>query len=179
MLTQQSSETLEKFPYLTYLPLTAEADVEQLLQKEIAYGGSWIKRGGIGAFMMLARKWDRIETQVSGTAGVDKYDIVGAILKNPDPGGILDDIGDLRRYLALVEAYAHTKLHGPSSAGAEILKAGEWEERPAHAATHSLPWQIAERAKVSAGGDSQSDPVDGMAHPRGFDASIDAEPNSK
>ena len=39
-----------------------EQDIECLKNAEVSYGDSWRKRGGIGAFMMLARKWDRIET---------------------------------------------------------------------------------------------------------------------
>lgn len=76
-----------------------EADVEALEIAEQSYGDSWKKRGGVGAFMMLARKWDRIENQVK----VDKYDIFSAICRNDSKDGILDDIRDLRRYLMLVE----------------------------------------------------------------------------
>ena len=36
-------------------------DVVNLDKKDDFYGSSWKKRGGIGAFMMLARKWDRLE----------------------------------------------------------------------------------------------------------------------
>ena len=43
----------------------ANLDVSKLEQAERSYGDSWRKRGGIGAFMMLARKWDRIENQVT------------------------------------------------------------------------------------------------------------------
>ena len=46
-------------------------DVEALVNAEKSYGNSWKKRGGMGAFMMLARKWDRIENQVKKF----KYDI--------------------------------------------------------------------------------------------------------
>ena len=43
----------------------AKIDVEKLHKAEQSYGNSWKKRGGIGAFMMLARKWDRLEKQVT------------------------------------------------------------------------------------------------------------------
>ena len=39
-------------------------DVEGLHVSEQSYGDSWKQRGGVGAFMMLARKWDRLEKQV-------------------------------------------------------------------------------------------------------------------
>lgn len=77
----------------------ADGDVEHLVEKGKIYGDSWKKRGGVGAFMMLARKWDRIEV----AAHASGWDIFSAIQKDYRPGGILDDIADLRRYLMLVE----------------------------------------------------------------------------
>jgi hypothetical protein len=81
----------------------AKGDVTALKKAEKSYGDSWRKRGGVGAMMMLARKWDRIEQQVRK----EEYDVFKAIEKDPSETGILDDIRDLRRYLLLVEA--HTK----------------------------------------------------------------------
>ena len=37
----------------------AQTDVDCLEKAEKSYGESWKNRGGVGAFMMLARKWDR------------------------------------------------------------------------------------------------------------------------
>lgn len=79
----------------------AEQDVEELMEAEKSYGDSWRKRGGVGAFMMLARKWDRIENQVQGS----NFDIFSAIQNDTRPEGIIDDIHDLRRYLILVEQH--------------------------------------------------------------------------
>lgn len=76
-------------------------DVNKLEKAEESYGNSWKQRGGVGAFMMLARKWDRIENQVKSLS----YDIFKAIEKDSRPEGILDDIRDLRRYLLLVEQH--------------------------------------------------------------------------
>ena len=87
-----------------------EDDATGLEKSEITYGDSWKKRGGMGAFMMLARKWDRIENQVRKFS----YNIFDAIYDDPSPEGILDDIGDLRRYLFLVEARIREELGGPS-----------------------------------------------------------------
>jgi hypothetical protein len=86
----------------------AEYDAERLVHAQESYGDSWKKRGGIGAFMMLARKWDRLENQTKKF----NYDIFEAIYNDPSPEGILDDIGDLRRYLFLVEAELRRKLGG-------------------------------------------------------------------
>ena len=80
----------------------AMQDVEVLMKKGQSYGSSWRKRGGVGAFMMLARKWDRIEQQCS-EAGYDIFKIIEDGKEIPD--GLLDDIRDLRRYLLLVDAW--------------------------------------------------------------------------
>lgn len=74
-------------------------DVDVLIEKGKSYGTSWRQRGGVGAFMMLARKWDRIENQCEEHG----YDIFLSVEKVPD--SILDDIRDLRRYLLLVDAW--------------------------------------------------------------------------
>jgi len=83
-----------------------DEDVRALDKAEQSYGDSWRKRGGVGAFMMLARKWDRIENQCIKNG----YDIFDTIAKDPTNTGILDDIRDLRRYLILVEDFM-TKIH--------------------------------------------------------------------
>lgn len=86
--------------YLDQLEAVATDDVEALREAEKSYGDSWKKRGGVGAFMMLARKWDRLEKQVAEK----NYDIFSAIAQDPREEGVIDDIRDLRRYLTLVEA---------------------------------------------------------------------------
>lgn len=77
-----------------------DADLEELQLAEKSYGNSWKKRGGVGAFMMLARKWDRLENQVNR----HDWDVFTAIKNDTRVEGILDDIKDLRRYLLLVES---------------------------------------------------------------------------
>ena len=86
----------------------AKYDAEILEHAQKSYGDSWKKRGGVGAFMMLARKWDRLENQTKKF----NYDIFETIYADPSPEGILDDIGDLRRYLFLVEAELRRELGG-------------------------------------------------------------------
>ena len=85
----------------------ANTDVAKLKHAQESYGDSWRSRGGVGAFMMLARKWDRIENQVSK----DGYDIFKTINNDPSSSGILDDIRDLRRYLLLVEGYVTNEVN--------------------------------------------------------------------
>jgi hypothetical protein len=85
--------------------------VNTLESKNRDYGQSWKRRGGIGAFMMLARKWDRIHTligeRLSGVRSV-------AFLLNENRGDVLDDIRDLRGYLLLVEDHCLQARRGAS-----------------------------------------------------------------
>ena len=76
-------------------------DIDSLELAEKSYGDSWKRRGGVGAFMMLARKWDRLENKVEEF----NWDVFEAIESDLRDEGILDDIRDLRRYLLLVEDY--------------------------------------------------------------------------
>ena len=82
------------------------ADIDGLIKAEKSYGDSWKKRGGVGAFMMLARKWDRLENHVKAF----NYDIFEAAFADVRPEGIIDDIRDLRRYLLLVEDHVGGKF---------------------------------------------------------------------
>jgi hypothetical protein len=90
----------------------ANQDVEGLHNSEQSYGDSWKQRGGVGAFMMLARKWDRLEKQVTEY----NYDVFEAALDDMREEGILDDIRDLRRYLFLVEAEVRMRGNGKRKA---------------------------------------------------------------
>jgi hypothetical protein len=58
--------------------------------------------------MMLARKFDRIEQQAEHC----NYDVFEAGLKFDGEDGLLDDIGDLRRYLFLVEQHIRSLESG-------------------------------------------------------------------
>ena len=93
-MTEKRSKIIQKVNVL------ANDDVSALHEAEKSYGDSWKKRGGIGAFMMLARKWDRIENQSNDYT----YDIFLALEEDQRPEGLIDDIRDLSRYLLLVEA---------------------------------------------------------------------------
>ena len=93
-MKKQPSEIIQQVEVLSSL------DAMKLQLAEESYGDSWKQRGGVGAFMMLARKWDRLEKQVTE----HHYDVFTAITYDSREEGILDDIRDLRRYLFLVEA---------------------------------------------------------------------------
>ncbi len=95
----------------------AQQDLTQLISAEKSYGNSWRRRGGTGAFMMLARKFDRIEQQSKTVS----WDIFEAARRYKGEDGLLDDIGDLRRYLLLVE---HFVRHGET----EEVEVLEWQE---------------------------------------------------
>lgn len=105
-LSPESSST----DYLDRLQEVADEDVEGLKTAQHCYGNSWKSRGGVGAFMMLARKWDRLENRLkfnvkaSNGASVGPYDIFGHCAADNRSEGLIDDVRDLRRYLLLVEA---------------------------------------------------------------------------
>jgi hypothetical protein len=92
--------------FVNVLNAVSSKDITTLVKKDAEYGSSWKKRGGVGAFMMLARKWDRLEQQVQSPGLDSKYDIFDAIEHNNPADGesVLETIRDLRRYLLLVES---------------------------------------------------------------------------
>ena len=110
-----------------HIQALALQDVEVLQEKGKTYGSSWRQRGGAGAFMMLARKWDRIENICRTLEGAP-YDIFEAV--HGDRGGILDDIQDLRRYLLLVESYCTAPLAGVGQPAVTLPPLEEPELRP-------------------------------------------------
>lgn len=66
-------------------------------RKNHEYGASWRKRGGVDSFMMLARKWDRIENQVQAHG----WNIL-KLCEDDRADGPRDDLRDLIGYLMLV-----------------------------------------------------------------------------
>lgn len=128
--------TSEKFGHLQFLndenvkriiAEVLEEGMKILREKDREYGASWKRRGGIGAYMMLARKWDRLENALEPNVGdqtccnlgenqglaISPFDIIRAGVLDSRPEGIIDDIRDLRNYLLLVEAgirYEQMKL---------------------------------------------------------------------
>jgi len=105
-MVREETEVSTRSKIIQKVNTLANEDVKGLHEAEQSYGDSWKKRGGVGAFMMLARKWDRLENQVTKV----NYDVFQAIKEDTRPEGILDDIQDLRRYLLLVEA--EVRLNG-------------------------------------------------------------------
>jgi len=115
-------EVFEKMSDRTpeHLRAITNEDYEGLLKAAESYGDSWKRRGGIGAFMMLARKWDRLEIALNPAsvpgdvreapiAGrlnkpIPAFDIFAALEADDRAEGLIDDVRDLRRYLILVEA---------------------------------------------------------------------------
>lgn len=79
--------------------------IDVILRKNREYGGSWKSRGGVGAFMMFARKWDRLENALTirdekGTV-TGFRDLFELALNDDRQEGIVDDLEDLRNYLIL------------------------------------------------------------------------------
>ena len=80
----------------------AKRDAECVFKKDVEYGHSWRKRGGVGAFFVIARKWDRLEERLRHV-GLIQYDLFEHIAVDSREEGIIDDVRDLRQYLLLVE----------------------------------------------------------------------------
>lgn len=95
--------------HMSHIEGIASRDVETLEHKERTYAGSWKKRGGVGAFMMLARKMDRIEL-ISERAGYDIFAVIDREGLGGADGELLAEIRDLRCYLLLVEAEMTARL---------------------------------------------------------------------
>jgi len=97
--------------YLDQFEAIARADIATIEDKEKSYGNSWKRSGGIGAFMMLARKWDRIVQRVTtrieskdGVPGASRDNVFEHLTADRRAEGTIDDIRGLRQYLLLVEA---------------------------------------------------------------------------
>lgn len=99
---------------------TALQDVGIIRMKDREYGGSWQSRGGSGAFHAAARKWDRLVSSVRAYGSLDN-----ALRCDTREEGIQDDIGDLRRYLVLWEAWRleHDRLVAARVAGDAVTVA--------------------------------------------------------
>lgn len=105
------TETLE-----TRLQAIADGDVAGLIKAQDEYGSSWCKRGGVGAYMTMVRKVDRMEERVKRHG----YDVFLALEKEGYRDGLLDDIRDLRRYLMLIEA-EHARLQSEAKKPSDAL----------------------------------------------------------
>lgn len=86
--------------HLEYLDKISETDVKAVRHSDVQYNASWKARGGVGAYFVAIRKYDRLEARAK-QAG---YDVFEAVRTDLRPEGIIDDIRDLRRYLLLWEA---------------------------------------------------------------------------
>jgi len=99
----------DRFRHHIYLQRVVDEDVRLVQEKDVSYGASWKRRGGVGVFMMLARKWDRLEELLQPSPRVSDrphYDIFAGIMVDLSgaDGTVLAEVRDLRRYLLLVEA---------------------------------------------------------------------------
>lgn len=110
--------------YVGQLAAVAASDVEGLVAAARSYGDSWKRRGGVDAFISLARKWDRLEQRLkTSTAHASAYDIFAHIAADGAATGVIDDVRDLRRYLMLVEAEMITRrAEGCADSGLGFLQ---------------------------------------------------------
>lgn len=92
--------------YTDYIQTTANLIATTLLKKDAEYGGSWLKRGGIGAYMMKVRKSDRLEEQVKKKG----YDVFAAIQASKHTSESLEDtLLDDAGYAILILAEARAR----------------------------------------------------------------------
>lgn len=176
--------------FLDKLEQVVAADVAALKRAQKSYGTSWKKRGGVGAFMMLGRKWDRLENFLSNLSerfvgstlkdkGISDYDIFAAIQLDTRGEGVIDDIRDLRRYLTLVEA----EMIARGIVHQEVKKEEKFCEQPGCPLKfeHNHPKPNMGEASMLLLGDREIPPVVqtknagncGIDNPRGFDPAQD------
>jgi len=86
--------------HLKFIKIITDEDAAGLIKAHESYGDSWKRRGGVGAYMVMIRKFDRMER----AAEKNGWDIFEAVRADPRVEGILDDIRDARRYLTLIES---------------------------------------------------------------------------
>lgn len=62
--------------FLELLETIGAEDAAGLKKAAESYGNSWKQRGGVGAFMMLARKWDRLQNRLAmGLSTSERLDL--------------------------------------------------------------------------------------------------------
>jgi hypothetical protein len=116
-----------------------DADIEFCKDSDI-----WRKRGGVGVFMSMAERWDRIEAEVAPVDNGEQeavhgnvWDIFSATYGAPS---ILNDVRDLRRYLLLVEAEGSSPQRAATEEEQQLrrLPSSEPEDGPRERVTHVL-----------------------------------------
>ena len=88
---------------LEHLKRIANLIAEFVNDKDRQYGSSWRKRGGAGAFMVIARKWDRIEQACERSNA--QYDLFECFAEDIRNESIHDDVTDLIGYLLVLLEY--------------------------------------------------------------------------
>ncbi len=165
--------------HMSKLDEVAAADILHLQEKERTYKGSWKKRGGVGAFMMLARKWDRLESMLESTQShgsmsdmalvASKYDIFAHCSKDMSgaDGTVLAEVRDLRRYLMLVEAEMLARHVEPSEFGKSHLSPAQQIMATDKAAERLVPRRVDHPAPFGCQEEKPGSPADGGHHALG------------
>lgn len=106
---------IEHHPSAFYdvLDTVSKGLVATLRSKGAQYGNSWISRGGVGAFMMMTRKIDRVINQLRKPP---IYDIIEHCRIDPRAEGIQDDLRDLTAYCLLILTWLeYTNVPSPGT----------------------------------------------------------------
>lgn len=100
LLLKNMGNKKKKRGYIEFIKEISETDISEIKRKDLEYGGSWLKRQGVGAWMMACRKFDRLEEQIKRS----NWDVFAAAEFDQRDEGVIDDLRDLRRYLCLIES---------------------------------------------------------------------------
>jgi hypothetical protein len=92
--------------YTDFIRIITKEIADLLIKKDAEYGGSWLKRGGVGAYMMKVRKSDRLEQQVQAHG----YDIFLALRNSQGKSeNLADTLLDDAGYAILILAEARAR----------------------------------------------------------------------
>lgn len=153
-------DTHDRAQQLAHLLKISKIIARFVFDKDRQYGSSWRRRGGVGAFFIIARKWDRIEqacaSEVFGQQDGEevekpKWDLFERFARDKRQEGIKDDVVDLIGYLLVLLEHMIATGH--------VTKICDTDFSPEpQTVIHEAPGGI------------------GMRHPHGFDPEYDVDP---
>lgn len=106
----------EDIRYRDHLLTKAQQIAEMVLRKDLEYGASWKKRGGVGAAFVMIRKIDRLEEQLRK----HNYDVFSALADRTTGESLEDTIRDLIGYLLLILSEHEVRRHELPAVTTEI-----------------------------------------------------------
>lgn len=126
--------------------------------KDFQYQSSWRKRGGAGAFMVMARKWDRFEA----AAKKNNWDIFHIFANEDRQEGITDDCIDLIGYMLVLLEHMMEKEH---------IELNDLDKLLAVAPISGVKMRDYNKEPLTV--TTEPELMSGMEHPHGFDPGED------